>query len=429
MKNINTAFDTSRNFALNMDREDPLREYREQFYFPKHHNGKDSIYLCGNSLGLQPKQARKYVEAVMNDWEKLAVKGHFEGEHPFTTYHESLSGPMSKIVGAKREEVVIMNTLTVNLHLMMLTFYRPTGKRHKILIEKNAFPSDQYAVKSQLEIHGFDPKEALLEMSPREGEDTLNTTDIVNFISEKGHEIALIMLGGINYYTGQAFDMKEITRAGQAEGCVVGFDLAHAAGNIRMDLHDWGVDFAAWCTYKYLNSGPGAIAGCFVHEKHFDRNDLLRLAGWWGHDKSSRFLMGDTFKPIRGAEGWQLSNGDVLSMASLKASLDIFAKAGMVEIVNKSNKLTAYLEYLVGELNNPKIELVTPEDDQARGAQLSIRVLDSNKSLFLKISDLGVVADWREPDVIRIAPAPLYNSFKDVFDFVELLKISLDNEG
>lgn len=427
MKHLNTAFDTGQNFAMNLDNEDHLREYRQQFYFPKHHNGKDCIYLCGNSLGLQPKQARKYVEAVMNDWEKLAVKGHFEGAHPFTTYHESLSGPMSKIVGAKREEVVIMNTLTVNLHLMMLTFYRPTGKRHKILIEKNAFPSDQYAVKSQLEIHGFDPEEALLEMSPREGEDTLNTNDIIDFIGEKGHEIALIMLGGINYYTGQAYDMKEITRAGQAEGCVVGFDLAHAAGNIGMHLHDWGVDFAVWCTYKYLNSGPGAIAGCFIHEKHFDRDDLLRLAGWWGHDKSSRFLMGDTFKPIRGAEGWQLSNGDVLSMASLKASLDIFEKVGMDEIVNKSNKLTAYLEHLVGELNNPKIELVTPVNAQERGAQLSIRVLESKKSLFLKISDLGVVADWREPDVIRIAPAPLYNSFKDVFNFVGILKRSLDD--
>lgn len=420
MKYLNTE-----EFALMMDNSDPLKKYRNEFYFPKHSNGEEALYLCGNSLGLQPKSARAYIDAVLDDWRNLGVKGHFEGAHPFTTYHESLGEQMAQIVGAKKEEVVAMNSLTVNLHLMMVSFYRPEKDRFKILIEKNAFPSDQYAVKSQLEFHGYDPQTALLELEPREGEDILRTEDILELIKNKGKEIALIMIGGLNYYTGQAFDMEKITQAGHQMGCTVGFDLAHGAGNLNLSLHDWGVDFAVWCTYKYMNSGPGGIAGCFVHERHIKRKDLPRFAGWWGHDKATRFLMDDTFVPIEGAEGWQMSNETVLSMAALKASLEIFEEAGMKALVGKSRLLTGYLEFLINSLGSERIQIITPKQPDARGAQLSIRVLNSDRSLFKAISDRGVIADWREPDVIRIAPAPLYNSYKDVFDFVQILKIEL----
>ena len=412
-------------FALRMDNSDPLKKYRNEFYFPKHSNGEEALYLCGNSLGLQPKSARGYIEAVLDDWRNLGVKGHFEGAHPFTTYHESLGEQMSRIVGAKKEEVVAMNSLTVNLHLMMVSFYRPKKDRFKILIEKNAFPSDQYAVKSQLEFHGYDPQTALLELEPRAGEDILRTEDILELIKNKGKEIALIMIGGLNYYTGQAFEMGKITQAGHHMGCTVGFDLAHGAGNLNLSLHDWGVDFAVWCTYKYMNSGPGGIAGCFVHERHIKRKDLPRFAGWWGHDKATRFLMDDTFVPIEGAEGWQMSNETVLSMAALKASLEIFEEVGMKALVAKSRLLTGYLEFLINSLHSERIQIITPKQPDARGAQLSIRVLNSDRSLFKAISDRGVIADWREPDVIRIAPTPLYNSYKDVFDFVHILKEEL----
>ena len=409
-------------FAEKMDTQDPLKKYRDDFYFPKHSNGKEAVYLCGNSLGLQPKSAKTYIEAVLDDWRELGVKGHFEGENPFTTYHETLGQQMARIVGAKKEEVVVMNSLTVNLHLMMVSFYKPTKERFKILIEKNAFPSDQYAVKSQLDFHGFDIDKGLLELEPRPGEDLMRTEDILQFIEENGSEIALIMIGGLNYYTGQAFDMKKITKAGHAKGCTVGFDLAHGAGNLSLSLHDWGVDFAVWCTYKYINSGPGGIAGCFVHERHINRNDLPRFAGWWGHDKATRFLMDETFVPIQSAEGWQLSNETVLSMAALKASLEIFEEVGMTDIVKKSRMLTGYLEFMIEQLKSDRIEIITPIKADERGAQLSIRVLQSDKSLFKAISDKGVIADWREPDVIRIAPAPLYNNYQDVFKFVKILK-------
>ncbi len=412
-------------FALIMDNSDPLKKYRNEFYFPKRSNGEEALYLCGNSLGLQPKSARAYIDAVLDDWRNLGVKGHFEGAHPFTTYHESLGEQMAQIVGAKKEEVVAMNSLTVNLHLMMVSFYRPEKDRFKILIEKNAFPSDQYAVKSQLEFHGYDPQTALLELEPRAGEDILRTEDILELIKSKGKEIALIMIGGLNYYTGQAFEMEKITQAGHQMGCTVGFDLAHGAGNLNLSLHDWGVDFAVWCTYKYMNSGPGGIAGCFVHERHIKRKDLPRFAGWWGHDKATRFLMDDTFVPIEGAEGWQMSNETVLSMAALKASLEIFEEAGMKALVDKSRLLTGYLEFLINSLGSGRIQIITPKQPDARGAQLSIRVLNSDRSLFRAISDRGVIADWREPDVIRIAPTPLYNSYKDVFDFVQILKKEL----
>jgi kynureninase len=412
-------------FAHQMDSTDPLRSYRDQFYFPKHTNGEQAIYLCGNSLGLQPKSAKRYIEAVLDDWRCLGVKGHFEGEHPFTTYHEVLGEQMARIVGGRKEEVVAMNSLTVNLHLMMVSFYRPEQGRYKILIEKNAFPSDQYAVKSQLEFHGYDPKDGLLELEPRAGEDILRTEDILDLIKAKGNEIALIMIGGLNYYTGQAYDMEKITEMGHKMGCMVGFDLAHGAGNLNLSLHDWDVDFAVWCTYKYMNSGPGGIAGCFVHQRHLKRKDLMRFAGWWGHDKATRFLMDDTFVPIQGAEGWQMSNETVLSMAALKASLEIFEEVGMKAIVKKSRLLTRYLEFLIEELKSDRIQIITPKQTDARGAQLSIRVINSDKSLFKAISEKGVIADWREPDVIRIAPAPLYNSFMDVFNFVQILRAEL----
>ncbi|UCE93555.1 MAG: kynureninase [Flavobacteriaceae bacterium] len=415
-------YQNSKEFALKMDQEDPLASYRDQFYFPMHTDGKESIYLCGNSLGLQPMTTRTYIEAVLDDWKNLGVKGHFEGENPFATYHEDLGQKMAAIVGAKNEEVVAMNSLTVNLHLMMVTFYRPEGDRRKIVIEKNAFPSDQYAVKSQLEFHGYDPAETLIEIEPREGEDLLRTEDITDLIVREGNEIALIMLSGLNYYTGQAYDMEAITKAGHDMGCQVGFDLAHGAGNLKLSLHDWGVDFAVWCTYKYMNSGPGGIAGCFVHSNHIKRKDLPRFTGWWGNKKETRFLMDDTFDPIEGAEGWQMSNETVLSMAALKASLEIFDQVGMDKLVEKSRQLTGFLEFLIDGLQSDRIQVLTPRDTKARGAQLSIRVLNSDKSLFNAISEKGVIADWREPDVIRIAPAPMYNSFIDVYRFVEILK-------
>ncbi len=415
----------TKEFARQMDSTDPLRPYRNKFYFPKHTNGEQAIYLCGNSLGLQPKSAKKHIEAVLDDWRYLGVKGHFEGAHPFTTYHEILGQQMAKIVGGRKEEVVAMNSLTVNLHLMMVSFYRPAQERYKILIEKNAFPSDQYAVKSQLEFHGYDPKEALIELEPRPGEDILRTEDILDLIEKQGKDIALIMIGGLNYYTGQAYDMEKITTKGHAMGCMVGFDLAHGAGNLSLSLHDWDVDFAVWCTYKYMNSGPGGIAGCFVHQRHHKRKDLMRFAGWWGHDKETRFLMDDTFVPIEGAEGWQMSNETVLSMAALKASLEIFEEVGMKAIIKKSRLLTRYLEFLIEELKSDRIQIITPKEPDARGAQLSIRVVNSDKSLFKAISEKGVIADWREPDVIRIAPAPLFNSFMDVYHFVKILRAEL----
>lgn len=415
-------------FAEKMDALDPLRDFRDHFYFPKHTDGSEAVYLCGNSLGLQPKSAKIAIEEVLNAWRELGVKGHFEGEKPFATYHESLGEKMANIVGAKKEEVVVMNSLTVNLHLMMVSFYRPDKKRYKIIIEKNAFPSDQYAVKSQLAFHGFDPEDGLIELEPRNGEITLRTEDIIKRIETEGHEVALIMLGGLNYYTGQAFDMKSITEAGHKMGCVVGFDLAHGAGNLALELHHWKVDFAVWCTYKYMNSGPGGVAACFVHENHINQTDLPRFTGWWGHDKATRFLMDDTFVPIQSAEGWQMSNETVLSMAALSASLDIFEQAGMEQLIAKSWLITGYLEFLVLGLESENIDIITPKEADQRGAQLSIRMKQSNRSLFEKISKMGVIADWREPDVIRVAPAPLYNSFMDVYKFVQILKEALHEE-
>ena len=419
-------YKATKEFAKEMDQNDPLEKYRNSFHFPEHRSGEEAIYLCGNSLGLQPKSAKKHIEAVLDDWRNLGVKGHFEGENPFATYHEGLGEKMARIVGAQKNEVVAMNSLTVNLHFMMVSFYKPTKKRYKILIEKNAFPSDQYAVKSQIEFHGFDVEKGLIEVEPREGEDLIRIEDIIDLIHKEGEEIALIMIGGLNYYTGQAFEMERITQAGHEQGCTVGFDLAHGAGNLELHLHDWDVDFAVWCTYKYMNSGPGGIAGCFVHDRHLKRKDLPRFAGWWGHDKATRFLMDDTFVPIQSAEGWQMSNETVLSMAALKASLEIFDEVGMKALIKKSRLLTAYLAYLIDSLDTDRIQIISPKKPESRGAQLSIRVVNSDRSLFKTISDKGVIADWREPDVIRIAPAPLYNNFSDVFNFVQILKEALN---
>lgn len=419
-------YQNSREFAKYLDQKDPLKSYRDQFYFPQHNKGEQAIYLCGNSLGLQPAGAEKAIKEHLKSWKELGVKGHFEGEKPYTTYHEKLGQKMARLVGALEEEVVVMNSLTVNLHLMMVSFYRPTSEKHKILIEKDAFPSDQYAVKSQLEYHGYDTKKGLLELEPRPGETLLRTEDILDFIEKNGDEIALIMLGGINYYTGQAYEMKEICKKGKEFDCMVGFDLAHAAGNLDLELHEWEVDFAVWCTYKYLNAGPGSIAACFVHENHFNDQTIQRFAGWWGHDKNTRFMMDDTFVPIPSAEGWQLSNACIVSMASLDASLDLFDEIGIKKLVEKSHLLTGFLEYLIGCLSQKEIEIITPRKANHRGAQLSIRVGQRGKALFEQISVLGVIADWREPDVIRVAPAPMYNSFEDVYDFVDRLQKVLE---
>jgi kynureninase len=422
MNSEKIIFQNNEAFAKEMDANDALAKYRGQFHFPKDNVGNPLLYFCGNSLGLQPKTVRAYIEQELLDWENLGVEGHFHAKHPWMPYHEFLTEKMTNIVGAKPIEVVVMNTLTVNLHLMMVSFYRPTKTKYKIVIEKNAFPSDQYAVQSQIKFHGYPINDALIELTPRENEAIIYTEDIEKVITEQGDSIALIMLGGVNYYTGQAFDMKRITEIAHQKNIVVGFDLAHAAGNLFLQLHDWNVDFAVWCSYKYLNSGPGGIAGCFVHEKHATDKSLPRFAGWWSNDKQKRFLMQSEFNAIDGAEGWQLSNPSILAMASLRASLDIFDEAGMENLSAKSKNLTGYLEYLIHELKNDAIEIITPKDTSQRGAQLSIRIKNSNKSLFNKLIENGVICDWREPDVIRLAPIPLYNSFSDVYQFVQKLK-------
>ncbi len=412
----------SLDFAKELDRKDPLREYKKRFHHPRTSDGADCIYFCGNSLGLQPTSARSRVERIMKDWETRAVEGHFEGDEPWVPYHELLAPAMSRIVGAREEEVVLMNSLTVNLHLMMVTFYRPVEGRHKILIEKNAFPSDQYAVKSQIRFHGFEVEDSLIEIGPRPGETTLRTEDMLEKIEEEGDQIALVMMGGLNYYTGQVYDMRRIAAAGREKGCLVGFDLAHAVGNAPLELHDWEVDFAVWCTYKYLNSGPGGIAGAFVHERHHRNGELPRFAGWWGHDKEERFLMDEHFVPIPTAEGWQLSCGPILLEASLRASLEIFDEVGMDALRKKSVALTGFLEFLISGIQTDKIDIITPSDPSQRGCQLSVRVIGSDKGLFHALRDRGVITDWREPDVIRVSPTPMYNSFEEVYRFVDLLK-------
>ena len=421
MKNTLTS---SLEHARALDAKDALRGYRDRFYIPKQSNGRPHVYLCGNSLGLQPKTTRDYIQQELDDWKDLGVEGHMNATNPWLPYHEYLTEKMARIVGAKPIEVVVMNTLSVNLHLLMASFYRPTPKRFKILIESDAFPSDRYAVESQIEFHGY--QNGLVALQPREGEVLLRHEDIEKTINEQGDEIALILIGCPNYYTGQVFDIKKIAAWGHAKGCTVGIDLAHGAGNIRPELHDADVDFAAWCTYKYLNSGPGSVGGCFVHERHAKAFDLPRFAGWWGHNKETRFGMRDAFDPLIGAEGWQLSNPPILSLAAIRASLDIFDEVGMDALIEKSRKLTGYLEELVWTLGPSHIEILTPGNPEMRGCQLSLRLVQrSGKAVFEAITKKGVVADWREPDVIRVAPAPLYNSFEDVYMFFEVLKNEL----
>lgn len=418
-------FEISEDFALAMDAHDPLAGYRERFHFPRTKNGDRCLYLCGHSLGLQPKTVGKYIEQELSAWAHLGVEGHFRAKHPWVPYHRLLTVQTASLVGAKPDEVVVMNSLTVNLHLMMVSFYRPTPQRHKILIERGAFPSDQYAVKSQLRFHGFDPASSLLELSPRPGESCIRDDDIELLIEEKGDSIALVLLGGVNYSTGQAFDLARITKMGHRKGCTVGFDLAHAVGNLRLQLDDCGPDFAVWCSYKYLNGGPGCVAGCFVHERHSQAWELPRFAGWWGHEEEIRFQMGPDFQPMRGAEGWQLSNSPILELAALRASMDIFHEAGMERLRAKSELLTGYLEFLLDQNASPKFSILTPREPHRRGAQLSLRIPHNGRSLCEALASAGVVGDWREPDTFRIAPVPLYNSFQDVYQFVRCFSTAL----
>lgn len=413
-------------FALAQDSSDPLARFRDEFGFPDAPPGvQRSLYLCGNSLGLQPKRAASMVEEELEDWRRLAVEGHWKARRPWLPYHENLSANLASLVGARPGEVVAMNSLTVNLHLMMVSFFSPNAKRHKIVIEKPAFPSDRYAVVSQLRFHGLDPAESLVEIAPREGEHVIRDEDITQVVEDQGESIALVLLPGVQYYSGQLFDMQSITELAHRKGCAVGFDLAHAAGNTPLQLHDWGVDFAVWCSYKYLNAGPGAVAGCFIHERHGSDPSRQRFAGWWGHEKATRFEMGPEFRPIPGAEGWQLSNPPILALAPLVASLDIFRRARMTELLGKSHKLTAYLEFLVHTELNETFEIITPADPSRRGCQLSLRVragAANGHRLYEQLPGQGVFVDWREPDVIRAAPVPLYNSFQDVFHYVQVLK-------
>jgi len=418
-------FENTLEFAQKLDAQDPLKGFRSKFNLPTFHE-KTVRYFTGNSLGLQPKKAVEYVNEELQNWAKFGVEGHFLAERPWFAYHENLTQLTANVVGALPIEVVVTHSLTTNLHLLMVSFYQPKGKRTKILCEAKAFPSDQYALESQIKFHGLS-KEHLVEIAPREGENLIRLEDILAKIEELGDELALVMIGGVNYYTGQLFDMKAITEAGHKVGAYVGFDLAHAAGNINLKLHDWGVDFAAWCGYKYLNSSPGGVSGMFVHERHANNKNLPRFAGWWGYNKEKRFQMEPGFEPMPGAEGWQLSNAPVLGMAVQLASLEIFEEAGMDRIGAKRDLMTAFTEFVIediSEKNKEKctFELITPKDKTQRGAQLSIQAKGQGKALFNALSDLGVVADWREPNVIRIAPAPLYNSFEDCYWFGQLLE-------
>lgn len=415
-------------FAREADENDPLHHFRNQFFIPEH-KGEETVYFTGNSLGLQPKAAKSALEQELNDWAKYGVEGHFDAKNPWFSYHEMFAAPLAKLVGAKPTEVVAMNGLTTNLHLLMVSFYRPTEKRFKIICEGKAFPSDQYALESQVRFHGFQPDKAIVEVFPREGEHTIRKEDFIKAIEETGDELALVMIGGVNYYTGQLHNIKEITAAGHAVGAMVGWDLAHAAGNVELHLHDDNVDFAAWCSYKYLNSGPGSISGVFIHEKHCQNTDLIRFAGWWGHDKETRFLMEKGFQPMKTAEAWQLSNAPVLAMAVHKASLDLFEEAGLSNLRAKAEKLTGFLEFVIHEISaskeNVNFEIITPRNPEERGCQLSILAHGQGKSLFNKLTEAGVIADWREPNVIRIAPVPLYNSFMDVYRFGKILEQAL----
>jgi kynureninase len=417
-------FENSLSFAKQLDKQDKLKSFRSRFHLPKV-NGKEAIYLTGNSLGLQPKTARKLVEQEFADWQKLGVEGHLQGKNPWYYYHHFCENALAKVVGAKKGEVAAMGSLTANLHFLMVSFYRPTKQRYKIIMEANAFPSDQYAIETQVKFHGFNPDEAIIEIAPREGEYTLRTEDILQVIDENKNELALVLFGGVNYLSGQLFDLKAITEAGHNAGAQVGFDLAHAAGNALLKLHDWNVDFACWCGYKYLNGGPGGVAGIFVHERHSKDESLPRFAGWWGNDESTRFDMKKGFHPQAGAAAWQVSNAPVFPLAIHRASLEIFVEAGINNLRKKSELLTAYLYYIIEEFNkkNPskKLNIITPKNPADKGCQLSLIASANGKKLFNTLTKAGVIADWREPNVMRMAPVPLYNSFEDCFRIGEIL--------
>ena len=418
------TFENTLEFAEQLDAQDKLNKYQEEFIFPKV-NDKKVIYFTGNSLGLQPKRTKKYIDEVMNDWANLAVEGHFYAEKPWWDYHERFATPLSKLVGALPAEVTVMNTLTVNLHLLMVSFYRPTKSRYKIICEEKAFPSDQYMFQSQVHFHGYKTEDAIVEIKRRDGEHNIRLEDVLAKIEEVGEELALVLIGGVNYYTGQVFDMKTITAAGRKAGAYVGWDLAHAAGNVKLELHDWNVDFAAWCSYKYMNSGPGNASGCFVHEKHHQDADLPRFAGWWGHNKERRFKMEPTFDPVHGADGWQVSNLPVLSLAPYLASVDMFDEIGMDVLIEKRNLITSYLEFILQEIDkevDSTFEIITPSNPAERASQLSVLLHGEGRSLFDYLMENGVITDWREPNVIRLAPVPLYTSFADMYEFGQILK-------
>ena len=418
-------FQNNLDFAKRLDDKDPLKHFREMFYIPIMY-GKECIYFTGNSLGLQPKRTQDYVVDELEDWASLGVEGHFHARNPWMPYHEIFPRQLSKIVGCKETEVVVMNQLTVNLHLLMVTFYRPTKQRYKIICEAKAFPSDQYAFETQAKYHGFNPADAVIEVSPREGEYTLRTEDIISIIKQHGDSVAVVLFGGVNYYTGQLFDMNTITDAAHAVGAYAGFDLAHAAGNVKLHLHDWNIDFACWCSYKYLNSGPGGVAGVYINEKHAANKDLPRFAGWWGYKKETRFKMEKGFEAIPTAEGWQLSNAPILSMAAHKAALDIFDEAGIDRLHEKRRLLAGYLHYILNDINSNQtekiIEVITPVNENERGCQVSMLMLKRGREIFDELTKQGVIADWREPNVIRVAPVPSYNSFEDVWRFGNIIE-------
>ncbi|MBS1512451.1 MAG: kynureninase [Bacteroidetes bacterium] len=418
-------FENTLAFAKTLDEQDALKHFREQFYIPII-NGKESIYFTGNSLGLQPKTTQDYVLNELEDWANYGVEGHFHARNPWMPYHEIFPQQLSKILGTLPEEVVVMNQLTVNLHLLMVSFYRPTPQRYKIICEAKAFPSDQYAMESQVQYHGFAYEDAVIEIEPREGEHTLRTEDIINTIKQHRDSVALVLFGGVNYYTGQFFNLKQITAAAHEAGAYACFDLAHAAGNIPLQLHNWQVDCATWCSYKYLNSGPGGVSGVFIHQKHIADASIPRFAGWWGYTKATRFKMEKGFEPIPTAEGWQLSNAPILSMAAHKASLDIFDAAGMELLFTKATLLSNYLLFVLDDINaNAKekvIEVITPRMDADKGCQISILMLQKGKAVFEALLQNGVLSDWREPNVIRVAPVPLYNTFTDIYTFGQIIK-------
>lgn len=414
------TYEASLEYARVQDQNDKLNSYRSRFFLPQH-SGKDVAYFCGNSLGLQPQSVSTYMQSELNDWAQFGVEGHFQAAHPWFSYHHFFSERLANIVGANKDEVVAMNTLTVNLHLLMLSFYRPKGSRYKILMEAGAFPSDQYAVETQVRMYGYDPEDAIIEITPKEGSYLIEDADIIHAIQEAGNSLALVMIGGVNYYTGQFFDLHNITNVAHSVGAYAGFDLAHAVGNIPLSLHNWNVDFACWCSYKYLNSGPGGVGGAFVHERHGNDPTLFRLAGWWGNDEKSRFKMQKGFVPQNGAASWQMSNAPVFNMVAHNASLEIFAEVGVSALREKSLRLTGYMEFLLHQVRHLPFEIITPKETHRRGCQLSLLFADRGREVFEALTEKGVVADWREPNVIRIAPVPLYNSFEDCYRFYEIL--------